>query len=448
MTEGPEHAPESGAPPGVAKKESAAALELRARPRPVTRLNRKTLAAILAVFAIAVLIAAMVGLKRPRPRSPIEEPEARGPERVAHTEGFDTLPQSYSGVRTISPLGAPAGEFGRPLVKEERAAGIPQLPERPTFVPNPEEDEIRAARLQDEREAQEAAKAQLFVHLREQPGSMASTAASIGSAAQSPSLAAAEAIASHVGEGVSREGALSANAGATQSAQAHKEAFLSAQAGGAIYASGQLESPRSPFELLAGTVIPAALLTGIDSDLPGNIIATVTENVYDTVTGRILLIPQGARLLGVYDSQVTYGQRRVLLVWSRLMLPDGSSIVLDRLPGTDTEGHAGLEDQVNWHWNRLVAGAAVSTLLSAAAELAVPGQLGGSQSVLYASLEGLQNSMNQVGQDITRRNLDIQPTITIRPGYPVRVIVNKDLILRPYSSNDVFSSAPKMRVLP
>ena len=183
-------------------------------------------------------------------------------------------------------------------------------------------------------------------------------------------------------------------------------------------------------------MIPAALLTGIDSDLPGNIIATVTENVYDTVTGRILLIPQGSRLLGVYDSQVAYGQRRVLLVWTRLILPDGSSIVLDRLPGTDTEGYTGLEDRVDWHWNRLVAGAAVSTLLGAAAELAVPGQLGGTQSLLYASLQGLQGTVNQVGQEITRRNLNIQPTITIRPGYPVRVIVTKDLVLGPYPANE------------
>ena len=357
MTQDPEGTPENGAPPSVTRKESATALELRARPRPVTRLNRRTLAMILAAFAIATLVAAMVGLRRPRPRSALEQTEASGPQRVAHADGLDTMPRSYSGVHTVPQLGAPTGEFGAPLVKEERAAGIPELPERPTFVPNPEEDAIRAERLNEQREAQEAAKAQLFVHLREQPATMAS-AASIGASAQSPSLAAAEAIASRVGNGVTREGTAAASAGAPQSSQQHKAAFLNGEADAPIYATGHLETPRSPFELLAGTVIPAALLTGIDSDLPGNIIATVTENVYDTVTGRTLLIPQGSRLLGVYDSQVGYGQRRVLLIWARLILPDGSSIVLDRLPGTDTEGHAGLEDRVDWHWNRLVAGAA------------------------------------------------------------------------------------------
>ena len=439
MTEGPEGAPQSDAPPSALRREDAAALELRARPRPVTRLNRKTLAAILAIFAIAVLIAAMIGLRRPRPRSPIGPPQTTAATQVAHVQGLAAMPRSYAGVRTIPQLGAPAGEFGPAVVKEERAAGIPELPERPTFTPSPEEDAIRAERLRVQREAQDALKAQIFVQLREQPTTMASTAAT-GAAAQSPSLAVAEAIAAHVGAGLSREGALTARAGAPQSAQARKEAFLSGQVDSQIYATGHLLTPRSPFELLAGTVIPAALLTGIDSDLPGNIIATVTENVYDTVTGRSLLIPQGSRLLGVYDSQVAYGQRRVLLVWTRLILPDGSSIVLGRLPWTDTEGYTGLEDRVDWHWNRLVAGAAVSTLLGAAAELAVPGQYGGTQSVLYASLQGLQGTVNQVGQEITRRNLDIQPTITIRPGFPVRVIVNKDLVLGPYPSNDDFSS--------
>lgn len=437
MSGGSEGTPESGGPPSAARKESAAVLELRARPRPVTRLNRRTLAIVLAAFAIATLVAAMVGLRRPRPRSAVEQPEASDTQRVAHAEGLDAMPRSYSGVRAVPQLGAPTGEFGTPLMKEERAAGIPELPERPTFKPNPEEDALRAERLNEQREAQEAAKAQLFVHLREQPATMAS-AASTGAAAQPASLAAAEAIASRVGNGLNREEAMAASA--PQSTQQRKQAFLSGEADARIYATGHLETPRSPFELLAGTVIPAALLTGIDSDLPGNIIATVTENVYDTVTGRTLLIPQGSRLLGVYDSQVGYGQRRVLLVWTRLILPDGSSIVLDRLPGTDTEGHAGLEDRVDWHWNRLVAGAAVSTLLSAAAELAVPSQFGGTQSVVYASLEGLQNSMNQVGQEITRRNLDIQPTITISPGFPVRVVVNKDLVFRPYASNGDSSS--------
>src|SRR3546814_1111887 len=115
--------------------------------------------------------------------------------------------------------------------------------------------------------------------------------------------------------------------------------------------------PRSPYQLMAGTVIPAALLTAVNSDLPGQVIATVTEQVYDSVTGRHLLIPQGSRLIGQYDSQVAFGQRRALLVWTRLIRPNGSSLVLDRLPATDAAGQMGLEDNVDWHWRRIVAGA-------------------------------------------------------------------------------------------
>src|SRR3546814_7130556 len=123
---------------------------------------------------------------------------------------------------------------------------------------------------------------------------------------------------------------------------------------------------------MAGTVIPAALLTTVNSDLPGQVIASVTEHVYDSVTGRHLLIPQGSRLIGQYDSQVAYGQRRVLLVWTRLIRPDGSSLVLDRLPATDAAGQAGLAERVEWHWARILAGAAFSTLTGVGAELVAP----------------------------------------------------------------------------
>ena len=183
---------------------------------------------------------------------------------------------------------------------------------------------------------------------------------------------------------------------------------------------------------MAGTIIPAALVTGINSDLPGQVIATVTEAVYDTATGRYLLIPQGSRLVGRYDSQVAFGQRRVLLVWTRLILPDTSSISLDKLPGIDPAGYAGLEDGVDWHWDRILASAALSTLLGVGAELAAPDNGGNGNRVVIAARQSAQDTVNQAGQEITKRNLSIQPTLTIRPGFPMRVMVNKDLILRPY----------------
>ena len=211
----------------------------------------------------------------------------------------------------------------------------------------------------------------------------------------------------------------------------HKAGFVDSKPDPKIYASGVLQGPRSPYELMAGTVISAALVTGINSDLPGQTIATVTQNIYDTVTGNFLLVPQGSRILGQYDSQVAYGQRRVLLVWTRLIMPDGSSITLDRLQGADTAGYSGLEDQVDSHWGRIFAGAALSTLLGVNSQLVNNDQAVNSGSVTVAVKQSSQDSLNQVGQQITRKNLNIQPTLVVRPGFPLRIIVNKDLILSP-----------------
>ena len=217
-----------------------------------------------------------------------------------------------------------------------------------------------------------------------------------------------------------------------QNRQDQKQAFVANGGDTATRNPASLQLPASPYQVMAGTIIPAALVTGINSDLPGQVIANVTEAVYDTATGRFLLIPQGSRLIGRYDSQVSFGQRRVLLVWTRLILPDTSSISLDRLPGIDPAGYAGLEDGVDWHWDRILAGAALSTLLGVGAELAAPDRTGSDSKIIIATRQSGQDTVNQVGQEITKRNVSIQPTLTIRPGFPMRVMVNKDLILRPY----------------
>jgi type IV secretion system protein VirB10 len=144
------------------------------------------------------------------------------------------------------------------------------------------------------------------------------------------------------------------------------------------------------------------------------------------------LIPQGSRLIGRYDSQVAFGQRRVLLVWLRIVLPDTSSVALDKLPGIDPAGYAGIEDGVDWHWGRILAGAALATMLGVSSELAVSDQGSTNGNVVIALRNSAQDTTNQVGQEITRRNLSIQPTLTVRPGFPMDVMVNKDLVLRPY----------------
>ena len=192
----------------------------------------------------------------------------------------------------------------------------------------------------------------------------------------------------------------------------------------------RLVAPASLDILQAGSVIPAALLTGIRSDLPGLVTAQVTENVYDSPTGTILLIPQGARLIGDYNSQIAFGQSRVQLVWTRLIMPDGASILLNNEPAADPAGYAGLHDRVDNHWGTLFKAAILSTLLSVGSEAGTSNN--NAFSLSQALRQGASQSINQVGEQVVGRSLGIQPTLTIRPGYPVRVMVTRDLILAPY----------------
>jgi type IV secretion system protein TrbI len=211
--------------------------------------------------------------------------------------------------------------------------------------------------------------------------------------------------------------------------QDRKLAFANAAVDHKTVSAERLENPVSRYVIQAGSIIPAALITGIRSDLPGQVTAQVTENVYDSPTGKYLLIPQGSKLVGAYDSQVAFGQDRLLLVWNRLFIPNGRSIVLERQPGADTQGFNGLEDDVDQHWGRLAMGAVLSTVIGIGAEL---GTNANNSAVASALQQGASNSLSQSGQQITQRNLNIQPTITIRPGFPTRVIINRDLVLAAY----------------
>jgi type IV secretion system protein VirB10 len=217
-----------------------------------------------------------------------------------------------------------------------------------------------------------------------------------------------------------------------QNGQDRKLAFVNASVDHRTTSPDRVAAPASSYVVQAGNVISASMITGIRSDLPGQITAQVAENVYDSPTGRFLLIPQGTRLIGIYDSQVAFGQSRVLLVWTRLIMPNGRSIVLERQPGADTAGYAGLEDEVDNHWGALFKGALLSTLLGVGSELGSTSGTGSNSDVITALRRGSSDSLNQTGQKVVQRNLNIQPTLTIRPGFPVRVIVNRDLVLEPY----------------
>lgn len=419
--------PEGASPP--LPKADPQAMALRAAPRPVTRLNRRMLALLAGGLGATVLGATLWSLS-PARRDRSVGTELFNVDRIARAEDLERLPKDYAGLapapKAAPPLlGEPLpGDLGPAIVKSQQ----PMEMRAPGGGVDPEQAERLAA--------EEAARSPVFFRGSGSGngggGSGRPTAATaVAAAAAGPAALASGNQDFNPMAGSSRSSA-AADPTAVQNRQDAKEAFLAKAGDGATRNPGSLQLPVSPYQVMAGTIIPAALVTGINSDLPGQVIATVTEAVYDTATGRHLLIPQGSRLIGRYDSQVAFGQRRVLLVWTRLILPDTSSVALDRLPGIDPAGYAGLEDGVDWHWDRILAGAALSTLLGVGAELAAPPSRTDGNRIVVATREGAQDAVNQVGQEITRRNMSVQPTLTIRPGFAMRVMVSKDLVLRPY----------------
>ena len=404
----PDLAPQAG-------KVAPEAVALRAQPRPVTRLNRRTLAMLAGGLSIAVLGATIWSLQ-PHRRGAHEQTELYNVVRVSKSEGLDGLPSDYSKLPKVPELGPPLpGDLGPAIVKS-------QQPVTPAYAP-PGHDPEDARR----KEADAAAASSVFFRSGNQGKAAASATAQVAAAGPTSGLAGFDPLAA----GPASTAAQPSDPTVVQNRQDQKEAFLK---GGSTETrnSGDLQMPSSPYQVMAGTVVSGALVTGIKSNLPGDVIATVTEPVYDTATGKFLLIPQGSRILGKYNSQVSYGQSRVQVVWNRVILPDTSSLKLDNLAGTDSAGYSGLEDGVDWHWGRIFAGAALTTLLGVGAELAAPENRQDGNRIVIAGRDSAQDSINQVGQEITRRNMNIQPTLTERPGLPVRIIVNRDLVLRPY----------------
>ena len=295
------------------------------------------------------------------------------------------------------------------------------------------QEEIAALRTQRLRQAIAAAtRIDGAQRLAARPASGASenTQASASSASQPSALAAAEAarqrrlLGGEEGEGdINRA--------------AEKRAFLSdrqPQSRADNYLPGGREAPLSPYEVKAGTVIPAIMVGGVSSDLPGQIIGQVTENVYDTATGRHVLIPQGAKLIGTYDNAVTTGQERVLVAWTRIIYPDASSIDLGKMPGADAGGFAGFHDKVNNHFWKMFGSALLMSVFSAGVQISQGGQSSGENGLnaQQSIAAGLGQQLGQLGQEIARRNTRIQPTLEIRPGYRFTVMVTKDIAVRPW----------------
>jgi type IV secretion system protein VirB10 len=390
----------------------------------VSRINRKVLI-IGAGLGLLGLFAAMTVAFNPPQLTEQGEPRELYAQRSTVPERLSALPATYADIAPDVPELGPAlpGEFGATLLQAERDAGLdpPILPYTgEPFRPDPQADELRAERLRQAQLTREANEAPVFFSL----SSSASPGQGAPAAASRSGFDPAD-----LNQQLSAFSALSLGATAEDpNGQARKREFAG-EANTDIYNPHRIENPLSPFQLMAGDVIPASLVTAVNSDLPGTTVAQVTRNVYDTVSGQYLLIPQGSRLVGRYDSGVTFGQDRALLVWDRLIFPNGRSILIGGLAGSDATGASGLRDRVDHHWDRVFAAAGLATVLGVSAELAIDDD---ADEVGEAVRDAFQDTAGRSGDRIVQRQLGVQPTIRIRAGFPVRVLVTRDLILEPY----------------
>ncbi len=409
------------------------AAELRLRPeRPrVTRLSRRVLMGLGAASAIAIAAALMFALWPHGPRREGEELLNTDNRNVA--DGLNGLPRDYAGVpRPVPQLGPPLpGDLGKPLLNAGAPApGMPQ-----PAAPDPEAQRLAQERQRLAQEMEAARTSRLFAS--EARAAVQPASASTDAVPVAPTPLLDRSAFGPNGDGASLRFPRATLAGdngegsTTQPSEADRKlAFLTAPIDRKTTSPDRVQAPASRNVIQAGSVIPAALLTGLRSDLPGQITAQVTEAVYDSPTGKVLLIPQGARLIGQYDAQVAFGQSRALLVWNRVIMPNGRSVVLERQPGADPEGYAGLQDEVDNHWGALFKAAMLSTILSVGSEA---GTSNNQNSLFDAIRRGSSDSFSQTGRQVVGRSLQVQPTITIRPGFPVRVIVTRDLVMEPYA---------------
>lgn len=380
-------------------------LALRAQPARAIRFKRGAVVVIAALGSVSLVATAWVAL-RPSALHLAGQADDQTVAAKAPTDTLSGLPGSYGDVPKLGP--PLPGDLGQPILDHQRAMGI-----APTSGETGRAEQ--AAATERDRRAAEL-KAARESGLLVQSGNRTDPTRSADATPSSPRVTAAE------------KDRLAIDPDRDPNAQQRKADFVAARDTGGDVNEHRLSSPASPNMLSAGSVIAASLITGLRSDLPGLVTAQVTERVFDSATGSILLIPQGARLIGSYDSVVAFGQRRALVVWQRIILPDGSSIRLDNVPATDPSGYAGLADKVDFHTWALLKGVAISTLLGVGANVTFSGE----SDLVQAIRESTQQNVSRAGDQITSRNLQIQPTITIRPGAPVRLVVHRDMILAPW----------------
>lgn len=380
------------APPSPVDREQQAiakSLRLRGAPAPVARVSRKAL-----IVAGAVLSAGLAGaIGWSLTEHPRKSPPEAAPQSPPPPEKISTLPKDYLQRGAPPTLGPPLpGDLGRPILSAQAegaptAGGAPGgalTPSAPPAAPLPAPiDPVVEARR-----AERVAARQSDVFLKRQ--------GLVSAPVPAP------------------EDAAPVGGGATLDAR--------------IISPERLQAPASPYLLQAGSIIPAALVTGLRSDATGVAVAQVTQDVHDSLGAGFLLIPAGSRLIGDYATATLDGQSRLGVAWTRLILPSGRSIVLDKLPAADPQGQAGLQDGVNRHWSRVWGTAGLSTVLAVGAEAGAYDE----GDLSRAMRRGASQTASDVGQQIVGRGVSLTPTITIRPGAPLRVLLTRDLILEPY----------------
>lgn len=387
-----------------ARPDEGKPISTRAAPPKPRRLSRKALALLTGVGAIA--IAGALGYSLTASHHAEAPQESVTVDRNPGGDALADAPRDYGDLAKSASGGiGPPGNPGEPQTPEPN----PDLGSQ-TSAPGADAASAEAQRRRQQRDSARSSK--LFTGSSER-----ASASSSGSEAAPP-------LSGQV------EGPAQA-AGSNPDDQDRKAAFVAGKGASPTVNAGRLMVPAGDYVIDAGSTIAAALITGLSSDLPGQVVAQVTENVYDSVTGQTLLIPQGTRLLGDYDARVSFGQSRALVVWTRMILPDGRSIALDRMVGTDPSGQSGFADRVHTHTGKLVVAGILSTLFGVGANVATGG--GGSNGdIAYAIRESAGRSVESAGDKIVERQLDVQPTITIRPGARVRVLVGRDLVLAPW----------------
>ncbi|OLL27274.1 conjugal transfer protein TrbI [Burkholderia sp. SRS-W-2-2016] len=450
----------------------------------VRRVNNLPLIIAAVALGVFVLLIAMVAVKRANNAASVQPDTTQVSKKNTDTSAMANDVVGGHGAGLIPPTAAatpPAasGTAGVPIAPVNNPDAPPTPPRQANGAPapvDPDEQQIRMAKMQ---QFQEAVKAKTKVALPYDGGSVGTSTAARGAGATAAPQSRDEMLAQIAN--VRRQMDANASGGDPTSAYQAQLARIRAGLGGGGFGGGgigssdsgpqllqtsasannkdvsqfanngqgdrwkldqDVQAPRSRFEIRAGGVIPGVMISGINSDLPGQIMGQVGQDVYDTATGKYLLIPQGTRLVGTYNSNVAYGQNAVLIAWQRLVFPDGKALDISAMPGADSAGYAGFRDQVNNHYVRIFASALLMSGVTAAASYATDrnSNNSGVYSQPTASSElsqALGQQLGNVTAQMISKNLNIAPTLEIRPGYRFNIIVVKDLdFTKPYKSFD------------